>query len=146
MLIRAARTTDLPSWAHMRAALWPDASAEDHEADAAASLGVATHAAFVAEGPSGEVVGFAEASLRRDYVNGCDTSPVAFLEGIYVVPAHQGSGVGRALLGAVETWGRTKGCSELASDASLDNHQSHAFHEALSFEETERVVYFRKVL
>jgi aminoglycoside 6'-N-acetyltransferase I len=130
----------------MRADLWPDASAEDHEADAATSLGTADHAAFVAEGQSGEVVGFAEAPLRRDYVNGCDTSPVAFLEGIYVEAAHRGSSVGRALLGAVETWARASGCSELASDALLDNHQSQAFHKALSFEDTERVVYFRKVL
>ena len=29
-------------------------------------------------------MGFAEASIRHDYVNGCETSPVVFLEGIYV--------------------------------------------------------------
>lgn len=34
----------------------------------------------------------------------------------------------------------------MASDALLDNAGSHAFHEAVGFEETERVVYFRKSL
>jgi aminoglycoside 6'-N-acetyltransferase I len=35
---------------------------------------------------------------------------------------------------------------ELASDADIANAVSHATHRALGFQETERVVYFRKVL
>jgi GNAT superfamily N-acetyltransferase len=108
MLIRAVRTADLPSSARMRADLWPEASAADHEADAATSLGAIDHAAFVAEDPSGKVIGFAEASLRRDYVNGCDTSPVAFLEGIYVEAAHRRSSAGRASFSAVEARARER--------------------------------------
>ena len=92
------------------------------------------------------VTGFAEVSLRSDYVNGCETSPVAFLEGIYVRPEHRRRGIGRALVAAVEQWGRERGCSELGSDALLDNHMSHRFHGGAGFEETERVVYFRKPL
>jgi aminoglycoside 6'-N-acetyltransferase I len=46
----------------------------------------------------------------------------------------------------LETWGRTQGCSEFASDALLENSDSHSMHRALGFEETERVVYFRKSL
>jgi aminoglycoside 6'-N-acetyltransferase I len=38
------------------------------------------------------------------------------------------------------------GCSELASDARLENSASHAMHRALGFSETQRVVYFRKAL
>jgi aminoglycoside 6'-N-acetyltransferase I len=38
------------------------------------------------------------------------------------------------------------GCRELASDALLQNTAAHDVHAALDFEETERVVYFRKVL
>jgi aminoglycoside 6'-N-acetyltransferase I len=55
-------------------------------------------------------------------------------------------GVARALTQAAEAWTRTKGCSELASDALLDNEVSHRMHNALGFEETERVVYFHKAL
>jgi len=92
------------------------------------------------------VSGFAEASLRRDYVNGCETSPVAFLEGIYVAPQARCQGVGRALDRAVQDWAIQRGCQEYASDALIDNRDSHAFHAALGFEETERVVYFRRRL
>ncbi len=73
-------------------------------------------------------------------------SPVAFVEGIYVVEAARGQGVARALVGAVEAWAGARGLSELASDALLDNTDSHAMHQALGFAETERVVYFRKAL
>ena len=39
-----------------------------------------------------------------------------------------------------------KGVTELASDADIANITSHCMHAALGFEETERVVYFRKIL
>jgi aminoglycoside 6'-N-acetyltransferase I len=92
------------------------------------------------------VTGFAEAAIRRDYVNGCETSPVAFVEGIHVVPEHRRQGVAGALIAAVEQWARDQGLRELASDALIENSQSHAMHRALGFSETERVVYFRKAL
>lgn len=104
------------------------------------------YAQFLAVEPGGRTAGFVEASLRTDYVNGTDSSPVAFLEGIYVAPQYRRQGVGRQLVAAVVSWARERGCSELASDAPLDNVVSHAMHAALGFEETERVVYFRKRL
>lgn len=90
--------------------------------------------------------GFAEASLRYDYVNGCESSPVAFLEGIFVHPDFQGCGIGRQLLMSVKSWALDRRVTELASDAHIDNVASQAFHRALGFEETDRVVYFRKGL
>ena len=74
------------------------------------------------------------------------TSPVVFLEGIYVLPADRRSGSARLLCGAIAAWGKSAGCSELASDAPLDNHVSHSFRAALGFEETQRVMFFCKDL
>lgn len=148
MLVRVAHESDVTDWAALRGALWPHHSMEKHRADIAAVLSrtdMREVALVAVEEPVG-VQGFAEASLRYDYVNGCETSPVAFLEGIYVRPDCRDTGIGQALCLAVETWGRAQGCSELASDALLDNHASRAFHQAIGFDETERVVYFRKLL
>jgi len=137
------------SWTALRVALWPEGSRDEHAADIVE---------FIAEMAAGsgqicflamrgdEAVGFAEAAIRHDYVNGCETSPVGFLEGIYVEPSSRRAGVAGKLLAAVEAWGRANGCSELGSDAELTNVQSHAFHRGLGFEETERVVYFRKII
>jgi aminoglycoside 6'-N-acetyltransferase I len=100
----------------------------------------------IASSMEGKTAGFVEAALRMDYVNGCVSSPVVFLEGIYVEPWARRQGAARSLVEAVETWGRTQGCSEFASDALLENSDSHSMHRGLGFEETERVVYFRKSL
>lgn len=74
------------------------------------------------------------------------STPVAFLEGIYVSPDARRNGVAAALIKEVERWARECGCGELASDALLENDASHAVHRAVGFEETERVVFFRKPL
>jgi len=104
------------------------------------------YAQYVAYSQDDRPIGFAEASLRTEYVVGTNSSPVAFLEGIYVVPEFRGKGVGAELVAVVAEWASGAGCSELASDAVLENQNSHAFHRALGFEETERVVFFRKTL
>ncbi|MNX93600.1 Aminoglycoside N(6')-acetyltransferase type 1 [compost metagenome] len=148
MRIRQANVADVDRWAAMRAALWQSDTLDEHRQEVLSALRAENpdSIVLVAVGPAGVVCGFAEASLRHEYVNGCETSPVAFIEGVYIEPEHRGSGAGRALCSALEAWGRDKGCNELASDALLENTESHAFHGAIGFEETERVVYFRKVL
>lgn len=131
-------------WSSLRARLWPEAARSEHASDTARILEHPDrYVAYVAlEGA--RAVGFAEGSLRHDYVNGCATSPVGFLEGIYVCPEYRRQGLARALCDAVQTWARKHGCAELASDALLENTASHGMHHALGFEETERVVYFQK--
>ena len=113
----------------MRAALWPDADTVELRAEALAWDDV-QGVALIAFDDDGVAVGMAEASLRRDYVNGTESSPVGFLEAWYVAADHRGRGIGRALIAAVEDWTRGQGCSELASDALLDNTASHAAHAA----------------
>ncbi|MGF6256302.1 aminoglycoside 6'-N-acetyltransferase [Ensifer sp. LBL] len=134
-------------WVEMRVALWPDTPAADHRAEVESCLAEGDrYASFLCEDEAGVAAGFAEASIRHDYVNGCETAPVGFLEGIYVLPAYRRRGVARALITAVERWATSRGCQELASDTATDNLRSQSLHMALGFEETERVVYFRKEL
>jgi len=138
---------DLTDWARLRAMLWPDDDATSHRSDLGQFLARPESAiGLLARDSKGTALGFAEAVLRADYVNGCDTSPVAFLEGLFVIEASRRLGVGRGLIEAVEAWARSKGCRELASDALIDNTAAHAVHAKLDFAETERVVYFRKLL
>lgn len=148
MPIRIATTSDLEAWAELRAQLWQDMTYSQHLDEAATMLArpSSEFVAFLDVVDGTRISAFAEAALRYDYVNGCKTSPVAFLEGIFVRSEHRGAGIGRNLLKSVQSWAHQQGCSELASDADLDNLTSHAFHRALGFEETERVVYFRKAL
>ena len=50
----------------------------------------------------GVPAGFAQCQLRHDYVEGTDSSPVGYLEGIYVREAYRGRGLAKALLSACE--------------------------------------------
>ena len=127
----------------MRAALWPDADPAELAAELDALLADPNQVAFVAEREDGRLCGFAEAGVRP-FANGVDEAPCAFLEGWWVDQDVRRSGVGRALVAAVETWARGRGFAELGSDALLDNTLGHQAHRALGFEERERVVYFRK--
>lgn len=145
--VSLAAIADAADWAAMRTALWPGGRDEEHAADIAELLDDAGETInLIARDAGGTALGFAEAALRRDYVNGCKTSPVAFLEGIFVTPEARGQGVARALVGAIEAWAREQGCTEFASDAAPENFASLDMHRALGFEETQRVVFFRKVL
>jgi aminoglycoside 6'-N-acetyltransferase I len=135
-----------PRWADCRERLWPEATLTTHQHEIERlTRGLTPFAAWLALVDE-DVAGFAETLLRRDPVNGCESSPVAFLEGLWVAPPYRRRGVARALIGAAEEWARSLGCAEFASDALIDNAPSHATHMAGGFEETERVVCYRKKL
>ena len=145
MLVRPVQPEDRQAWLQMRVALWPDEDGLEAGIEgyfAAHDPNVVTLLAFDDE-PN--PVGFAEVGTRA-YAEGCETSPVAFLEGWYVIPQARGTGAGRALVAAAEDWARSKGLKEFGSDTWLRNEAGIAAHKALGFEETERLVCFLKRL
>ena len=143
--VRRATHIDGSSWLRMRQALWPDEEvAEDVERFFAGKLDMPLEVLVAVDG-FGELIGFAELSIRR-YAEGCITDRVAFLEGWYVDEAHRRRGVGAALVAAAEGWARKQGCTEFGSDALLENEISAAAHKALGFEEVECIRCFKKTL
>jgi aminoglycoside 6'-N-acetyltransferase I len=139
------RGSDDRAWLEMRVALWPDGTPAEHRAAMAEVLARGLYVRL-ARDPAGAAVGFVEAAKRLDYVNGATSSPVAFLEGLFVVPAARRRGVARALVESVVAWALAQGLRELASDSLIDNTPAHAAHRGLGFEETERVVCFLRRL
>ena len=145
---RPVKEDDAVAWTRLRQALWPDAVPGEH-ADAIARYFAGTlpepiMVLFAQDGHA-RPIGFVELSLRA-YAEGCQSDNVAYVEGWYVAPEARGRGVGRALIEAAEDWARRQGCTELASDAQLDNVVSAASHEALGFSEVGQIRCFRKVL
>jgi aminoglycoside 6'-N-acetyltransferase I len=134
------------AWLRLRELLWPATPKEELSADRREILaGPARNAVFVARLEGGELVGFVEAALR-DWAEGCSTRPVGYVEGWYVAPSHRRRGIGRRLVEAAEQWARSRGCTEMGSDAEVSNTLSHRAHAALGYAEVERVVAFAKKL
>jgi aminoglycoside 6'-N-acetyltransferase I len=145
--IQRCFSVEASNWLALRQALWPHCTPEEHLSEMEAwCANPARYAVFLASTQSGHVIGFAEAAIRKEYVNGTDTSPVGFLEGVYVTAEFRQRGVARALVTAVEVWVAGAGYQELASDTEIENKLSQEMHQALGFEETERIVFFRKRL
>ena len=149
--IRPARIEDLRPLADLAAALWPDASPEDHAKHLKPILndgmvGAMPWAIFVAEAGDHSLAGFVEVDLRS-HADGCDHSqPVGYVEGWYVVEGQRHRGIGQQLLAAGEEWARGQGCREMASDTWIDNELSQTVHEALGYEVVDRCVHYRKAL
>lgn len=150
MKIRLIAPTDRGEWLRLLVGLHPELDEAEHvpSIDAYLSNGsideLIPSAVFVAERRDGRLGGFLEISVRN-YAEGC-SGDTPYVESWYVDEDVRGTGVGRALMEAAETWARDQGFTALASDALLDNSLSHAAHQALGFEVVERIVVFRKSL
>jgi aminoglycoside 6'-N-acetyltransferase I len=144
-MIRTFRDGDDAEWLRMRRALWDDCPDDEQVREIEEIRGSDTEAVFFAERPDGGLCGFLEAALRSR-ADGCDSTPVGYIEGWFVDEDVRRQGVGRALVEAAEEWARSKGCRQMASDAELWNGVSHQAHGALGYEEAARLVLFKKDL
>ena len=93
-----------------------------------------------------KAVGFAQCGLRHDYVEGTESSPVGYLEGIFVEEPYRKQGCAKQLLARCEEWARGKGCSEFGSDCEINNEISRQFHLGAGFREVNRIICFTKKL
>lgn len=142
--VRRLGVDDLAAWLQLRVLLYPDETASVLEDEMRAVLGDPDQAAFgVFDGAT--MVGFVEVG-RRDWGEGCATSPVAWIESILVLSEMRRRGLGGQLIESAADWARDKGYSELGSDAETRNLASIASHGAWGFEETLRLVTFRRTL
>lgn len=144
-MIRKARPEDHAEVRRLWLLLFPDDTADADRAIAALTSGQQRSALFVAERDRGGLMGFLEVGTRP-YAEGCDSTPVAYVEAWYVDQDMRRSGVGRALFAAAEQWARDEGLTEIASDTLIDNETSITAHKAMGYEEVERIVCFRRDL
>jgi len=143
--IRRAMAGDKSEWLRMRQGLWPEAPVEYLDFDMDDLLADSNYAVFVASHADGKLVAFVEAGLRN-HVEGCETSPVGYIEAWYVDPHVRGQKLGREMVYTAEQWAREKGMSEMASDTWLENEVSIQAHLKMGYWEAERLVHFVKRL
>lgn len=142
--IEAVQRNQFAAWRQLRLTVYGDLDPEFDQLEMTRYCEAHDKECFLAM-VDREVCGMIEVSLRN-VVDGCSTSPVGYIEGIVVLPSHRGRGVARALFTKGEEWCRLMGCSEIATDAEVDNVSAQSFHEHMGFQETYRVVEYRKDL
>lgn len=126
-------------------ALWPDCFFDEALENCRSILAGKNETCYLARDDEGYIA-FVHLTLRSDYVEGADSLPVAYLEGIYVKESHRHSGVAKKLIQTSEAWARQKGCKQLASDTEVHNIAGIKFHHKNGFQEANRLVCFIKEL
>jgi len=142
MRLKPIKKQDFPEWRAMRKALYLGTEAEflDQEMEAIIKHGMCS--CFCIKNDNAETIGLVELS-ERNIADGCLSSPVAYLEGLYLKPEYRSKGLGREVILQVMSLCRESGFSELATDTNFDNFRARAFYKALGFEELEHCVGFR---
>jgi aminoglycoside 6'-N-acetyltransferase I len=143
--IEQARSTHLDDVTRLALKLWPEQEGMGLRSEFEDLLASDKDRVFLAA-EDGNYIGFLHMSLRFDYVEGSSSSPVGYVEGIYVDENHRNQGVSKKLVEAGAAWAKSLGCKEMGSDTELDNHESQAFHKRIGFREAGRIVAFIKTI
>ena len=144
-MIRKALSRDIEKLIPLVRSLWPDHREDEYPFILQSYIENSKSCAYIAIDGT-VVVGIVFGSLRYDYVEGCETSPVGYLEGVYVSKDYRLQGIGRMLVTTCEQWAKGQGCHEFASDCELANTESLHFHLGIGFHEENRIICFKKKL
>ncbi len=142
-MIKKAIPTDCKTLATLAIKMWDSHTIQELTENFADTIN-SKNAVYFLKYSDNKPVGFAQCSLRHDYVEGTNSSPVGYLEGIFVEEAYRTKGYAIELLKTCEEWAKGMGCTEFASDCELQNAQSLSFHLAAGFKETNRIICFKK--
>ena len=100
-IVAATDHTKRSAAAGLALKLWPEHTRSEMEADLKEHC-QAGGVVFLAQ-EENSLIGFAQCGLRHDYVEGAYTSPVGYLEGIFVLPEHRRRGIARRLVDACQS-------------------------------------------
>lgn len=116
-MIYKATKDDVHTLAELAVMMWSSHSVEELEKGFEAAVNSDKAAVFIALS-DGVIVGFAQCSLRYDYVEGTSSSPVGYLEGIFVKSEHRKQGYAGQLLDRCENGRRARAVRSLQATAS----------------------------
>ena len=141
--ISPVKPTDLKDWLAFSLALFKEASSDEMESELKRIAQLDKYQTFIARTPK-RAIGYATVTIRSDHVEGATTSPVGYLEAIYVDPEYRNRGIAKALFVQGESWCMEQGCTEMGSDTWHWNTKAQEFHKRLGFREEDVLVHFYK--
>jgi len=143
--IKKATKSKLNELVKLELLLWENHTEEELKEETLALMNSKNNIFFLAyDGKT--PVGFCHVSLKYEYVEGANTRPVGYLEGIFVEKDYRRRGIAKQLVQIGELFAKQKGSKELASDCELDNKISEKFHLKIGFSEASKNIHFIKKL
>jgi len=137
------REEHLEQWTRLGVMLWPGHSFAELRESFLQILRSPKETAFLCR-VGQDYAGFINVSIRVDYVEGSESSPTGYVEGIYVKELYRRQGIAKRLLEQGEAWALSRGCTQMGSDIEADNGGSYEFHTKAGFQEANRLICFIK--
>jgi len=144
MIIRKIKKEDFNAWLEMGLMLWPKHSKAELKKEFEDFLKSKYEVTFICKDAEDNYVGFINLSLKHEYVPGATSSPVGYIEGIFIKEQYRKKGVARKLIDVGEEWAKSNGCNEIGSDTELHNKSSKVFHKKVGFKDEDILVHFIK--
>lgn len=145
MLLRPITRELFLDWLTLRDKLFPDLDPSFQGEEMNLIMEANDAHAFLCVSDEGQTAGILEVSLRS-MVDGCLHPPVGYIDALYLEPAFRGRGNGRQVVEMAAEWFRRQGCAEMATDADATNVAAQRFFSVIGFEETYRIVQFKRSL
>jgi len=140
--IRTMTPADAPAIARLTTQLGYPSEPADIERRFALIAGDPDDAVFVAQAPSGQVVGWVHAHGRHLL----EAEPFAEIGGLVVDEAWRGQGVGAALVAEAERWAAENGYAEVCVRSNTIREAAHRFYQRLGYRPVKAQQVFRKTV
>lgn len=141
--VQLNKEKDLADLTRLAVLLWPTLSADELVEQWQQKL-LSKKLQFFIKYEEDNPVGFAQVSLRYDFVEGASSSPVAYLEGLYIKDKFRHKGYAKELIDTCIKWARDNKCTEIASSSLLQDSNSQIFHKSIGFNQVCQKVHFIK--
>lgn len=151
-MIRQAKESDFDEWLRMRKQLFSEYSPDELLKEIEqiyferSVVGELDYVVYVFDKGQDQLGGFIETSLRR-FVEDCQTSPIGYIESLYVDSELRRKGIAKELVKKSEDWIIRKNCSEYFVDTDPDMPDAIDFYLSYGFQEIRRKeeeIIFRK--
>ena len=142
-MIRQATKNDFEQWLRMRKLLYPESSQNELMSEIKkifydkTIVGELDYIVFVYEKNKLMLGGFIETSLKQK-VSKCKSSPVGYIESLYVDTDVRRNGIACKLVSESEKWIIRKKCTEFAVDTDPNEKGSIDFYLSCGFAEVRR--------
>ena len=138
-----AGINDLNAWITLSDKLFKDTNKDELQKDYHQMMSSEKHRNILVKNKQ-TFIGFIDISIRTEYVEGASSSPIGYIEGIYIEAQFRKMGIARKLIKLAEDWFVEKGCKEVGSDTWDWNKDAQEFHKRLGFKEEDVLVHFIK--